>query len=157
MAKETISGSVSVEGLNETIRAFRQLDKQASADARDQAMNIAQKLAGYIRAATPGGDRRYQNLGATVKASRDRVPVIRVGGRVNPKVSGGGTPANLVMGMEFGADQRGPNAWRFPPRTPKKGRGNEGYWIFPEAHRRQPEITALWFDAMDKTIAKWSD
>ncbi len=155
--RETIKAGLRVEGLRETQRAFRNLDKQASAEARTKSQEIANKMAGYIRKAVPGGDRRYAVIAESVKSGRDRVPVVRIGGRVNPRVSGGGGPGNLIIGMEFGADQAGPNAWRFPARTPRKGRGNEGYWIFPEAKRRQREIIKLWFDAMNPIIRRWSN
>ena len=154
--RETVKAGIQVEGLRETIRAFKQLDKEASKEARERSQEIANKMGGYIRNATPTRDRRYDVLAGSVKAGRDRVPVVRIGGRVTPRVSGGAGPGQLVIGMEFGADQAGPNAWRFPPRTPRKGRGNEGYWIFPEAKRRQREIRSLWFDAMNDVIRRWS-
>ena len=154
--KETVSAGIRVEGVNETLRAFKKLDKDASKEAKERAKEIANRMGGYIRNAAPSRDRRYDLLAQSVKAGRDRVPVVLIGGRVTPRASGGAGPAQLVIGMEFGADQAGPNSWRFPPRTPRKGRGNEGYWIFPEAKRRQPEIRSLWFDAMDQVIRNWS-
>jgi len=154
--RESIGVSVRVDGINETLKAFKKLDKEASKAAKEEAMKIAQVLADRIRARAPT-DKRYQNLVVSVKAGRDRVPVIRIGGRQTPRVSGGGGPAQLVIGMEFGADQNGPNGWRFPPRTPKLGRGNAGYWIYPTARANQSEIIKMWFDAMDKIINDWSE
>jgi len=154
--KETIAGTVQIEGLQATIKAFNKLDKEGKDEARKTTQSIADRLAGYIRSGAPAGV-RYANLAVSVKSGRDRVPVIRIGGRQTPRVSGGAGPAQLVIGMEFGADQAGPNSWRFPPRTPRKGRGNEGYWIYKTAASKQPEISKMWFAAMDKVIAKWSD
>jgi hypothetical protein len=154
--KESIGVAIKFEGINETLRAFRTLDKEASKAAKDEATKIAEFLAARIRAKAPS-DKRYQNLAVSVKAGRDRVPVIRIGGLANPKVSGGGGPRELVIGMEFGADQSGPNGWRFPPRTPRLGRGNAGYWIYPTARANQSEVIKMWFDAMDKIIAEWSE
>ena len=154
--RETVSQGLEIEGLKETLRAFRTLDKEASKEARDKAQEIAGKMAGYIRSAAPA-DIRNQNLASSVRAGRDRVPVVKVGGLANPKVSGGGGPRELVIGMEFGADPRGPNAWRFPPRTPRLGRGNVGYWIYPTARSRQREIGNLWQESMKQIIDKWSD
>jgi hypothetical protein len=154
-AKDSIGVSIKFEGVNETLKAFKQLDKGASEAAKVEATKIAEYLAARIRAKAPT-DRRYQNLAVSVRAGRDRVPVIRIGGRANPKVSGGGGPRELIIGMEFGADQAGPNGWRFPPRTPKLGAGNAGYWIYPTARANQDVIIKMWFDAMDKIIAEWS-
>jgi len=153
--KESFPVAVKIEGISETLAAFKQLDKGASDAAKVEAIKIATFLADRIRAKAPT-DRRYQNLAVSVRAGRDRVPVIRIGALANPKVSGGGGPRELVIGMEFGADQAGPNGWRFPPRTPRFGRGNQGYWIFPTARLNQTEIIKMWFDAMDKIIAEWS-
>jgi hypothetical protein len=154
--RESIGVSVRVDGINETLKAFKKLDKDASKAAKEEAMKIAEVLAARIRAKAPS-DKRYQNLSVSVKPGRDRVPVIRIGGRQTPRVSGGGGPAQLVIGMEFGADQSGPNGWRFPPRTPKLGRGNAGYWIYPTARANQSEIIKMWFDAMDSIINEWSE
>ena len=154
--KESIKASFQIEGMQETIKAFNRLDKDGKNAARDEVMKISQLLAERIRAKAPS-DRRYQNLAVTVRAGRDRVPVIYIGGRATPKVSGGGGPRELIIGMEFGADQAGPNAWRFPPRTPRLGRGNAGYWIYPTLRANQDEIIRLWFDAMDRIIEEWSE
>ena len=154
--RETFKAGFEIEGLQETVRAFKKLDKDANKVVREETMKIAEMLAERIRARAPS-DKRYQNLVVSVKAGRDRVPVIRIGGRQTPRVSGGGGPAQLVIGMEFGADQNGPNGWRFPPRTPRHGRGNQGYWIFPTARVNQTEIIKMWFDAMDKLLDEWAD
>jgi hypothetical protein len=154
--KESIGVGIKFEGINETLRAFKTLDKEASKAAKVEATKIAEFLAARIRAKAPT-DKRYQNLAVSVRAGRDRVPVIEIGKRQTPRVSGGGGPAQLVIGMEFGADQSGPNGWRFPPRTPRLGRGNAGYWIYPTARANQSEVIKMWFDAMDKIIAEWSE
>jgi hypothetical protein len=157
-AKDTIPIGLEVEGVKETLKALRKLDKEAQKEGRDKALEIANILASRIRdRLNSSPDPRYRALAVSVKAGRDRVPVIRVGGRANPKVSGGGGPRELVIGMEFGADQTGPNAWRFPPRTPKLGRGNKGYYIYPALKANQDEIIGLWFDAMDKLLNDWAD
>jgi hypothetical protein len=154
--KESIKFGVRIEGLSQTIKAFNKLDKDGKNAARDEVLKISQLLAERIRARAPA-DKRYQNLAVSVRAGRDRVPVIYIGGRATPRVSGGGGPRELVIGMEFGADQAGPNGWRFPPRTPRQGRGNAGYWIYPTLKANQDEIIRLWFDAMDRIIEEWSE
>ena len=154
--KESIRASFQIEGMQETIKAFNKLDKDGKNAARDEVLKISQLLAERIRSRAPA-DKRYQNLAVSVRAGRDRVPVIYIGGRATPRVSGGGGPRELVIGMEFGADQAGPNGWRFPPRTPRQGRGNAGYWIYPTLKANQDEIIRLWFDAMDRIIEEWSE
>jgi len=152
--KERISMGVRAEGVQETLRAYRKLDKEAQKKAKDKTVEVSNVLAKRIRSSAPA-DPRYAMLEQSVKAGRDRVPVIRVGGRATPQVSGGGGPRELVIGMEFGADQSGPNAWRLPPRTPRRGRGNQGYWIFPTATREQTSIVKLWQDSLDPVLTEW--
>ena len=154
--KERISVGIQAEGVKETLRAYRKLDKDAQNKAKDKVKEVSEVLAGRIRGSAPA-DRRYQALQQSVKSGRDRVPVIRIGGRATPRVSGGGGPRELVIGMEFGADQSGPNAWRFPPRTPRRGRGNAGYWIFPTATREHKNIVKLWQDSLDPVLKEWSN
>ena len=153
---DRVSVGVRVEGLSETLKAYNKLDKDAKKAAKVEVQKIADLLAGRIRSRAPS-DPRYRNLAVSVKSGRDRVPVIRVGQRANPKVSGGGGPRELVIGMEFGASRQGPNAWRFPDRTPRLGRGNEGYWIYPTIKDNQEDIISRWFAAMDKMLDDWSD
>lgn len=153
--RESIRTGLQVEGAKEALAAFRQLDKDAQKRAREKTKEVSEVLARRIRAAAPA-DRRYAVLEQSVKAGKDRAPVIRIGGRQTPRVSGGGGPAQLVIGMEFGADQAGPNAWRFPPRTPKRGRGNAGYWIFPTASREQRSIVKLWQESLDPDMRRWA-
>ena len=157
-AKEGIAIGLGVEGVNETLKALNKLNKDSRKEVKDKAQEIAELLASRIRARLQSNpDTRYQNLAVSVKAGRDRVPVINVGGRATPRASGGGGPRELVIGLEFGADQAGPNGWRFPPRTPTRGRGNQGYYIFPTLIANQDEIIRVWFDAMDKLIDEWSE
>jgi hypothetical protein len=154
--KQRISMSVRAEGVDATLRAYKKLDKDAQKKAKDKTKEVSEMLAKRIRGSAPA-DPRYSALAQSVKAGRDRVPVVRIGGRATPQVSGGGGPRELVIGMEFGADRNGPNAWRFPPRTPKRGRGNAGYWIFPTAVREQTSIVKLWQDSLDPVLNDWAN
>jgi hypothetical protein len=152
----SVKMSVRADGVKETLKAYNKLDKDAKAKAKDKVKEVSEVLARRIRGSAPG-DPRYGILAQSVKAGRDRVPVIRVGGRATPRVSGGGGPRELVIGMEFGADQAGPNSWRLPPRTPKRGKGNAGYWIFPTATREQTSIVKLWQDSLDPVLNDWAN
>ena len=154
MATENIPISTKVDGLDQTLKAFGRLDKDAKKQARLSVLKVSDLLASRIRSSAPA-DVRYQNLAASIRTKADRAPKVNIGRNQTPRVSGGAGPAQLVIGMEFGADQSGPNGWRFPPRTPRYGKGNAGYWIYPTARRNQPEIVKLWSDSLDTSIQKW--
>jgi hypothetical protein len=73
-----------------------------------------------------------------------------------------------MFGMEFGSSGVGAKAtdvatirggkagWRFPARTPRKGRGNVGYWIFPTAAEQQPKVVELWEGALETAARDWA-
>jgi len=154
MAVRSASAGVTVEGLREASRAVSRLDKDTQKAVRTE----VQKVADLIARRTASAGRRVGGRSALVaqsaRAGKARTPVVRFGGASPAGVSGGASMGDLVFGMEFGADQSGPNGWRFPPRTPRYGRGNEGYWIFPTARTMGPEIVELWASALDRAIEK---
>jgi len=156
MATEKVPVSVQVEGLEATLKAFNRLDKDSKKQARKSVLKVSDLLASRLRSSAPA-EIRYQNLVASIRTKADRNPKVNIGGLANPKVSGGAGPRELIIGMEFGADQSGPNGWRFPPRTPRYGRGNAGYWIYPTARRNQTEIVKLWRDSLDASIREWGN
>lgn len=74
-------------------------------------------------------------------------------GFASQRFSGGGTTQILWAGLEFGS-----NRYRqFPRRTPTKGRGNSGYFIYPTLRKIQPELVRKWEDAFSEILKKWDD
>jgi hypothetical protein len=69
-----------------------------------------------------------------------------------------------LFGNEFGGERNAYNSlsafpnggYRFPARSPREGRGNAGYWIFPTLKTLQPEIRRRWKDAVDKVMDNWA-
>ena len=158
---------IEVEGLKPTLRAFSKLDKDVQKAARDEVQKVANMLAREIAAAgRRQGDRRSQFVAGTVRGTRERTPVIKVGKATRMPVSRRGQgprASDLMYGMEFGSAGVGGKAtdlptirggkpgWRFPERTPRKGRsGNVGTWIYPTAADQQPRVVSLWAAALDK-------
>jgi hypothetical protein len=146
------SAGIIVEGLREASRAIGKLDKDSQKAAGVEIQKVADLIGRTTAAAGRARGQRDAAVASSYKPSRARNPTVRYGGSAPSGVSGGATMGDLVFGMEFGADQTGPNRWRFPPRTPKYGRGNEGYWIFPTARKMGPDIVQLWADALEKVI-----
>lgn len=149
------AAGAAITGVNATLRAYSKLGKEARKATKVEVQKVAQIVADRTAAAGRARGGRDALLAGTAKAKQDRVPIVEYGGKQRAGVSGGATFSQLVYGMEFGAEQQGPNGWRFPPRTPKKGRGNEGYWIFPTARKMGPEIAELWFRALDQIAEEW--
>ena len=147
-----------VEGLDGTLRALRGIDKEASNAIRTETQKIANLLSKEIASAGARRSKRDAFVADTVRGTRERTPVIKIGAARRMPVSRPGVgprASDLMFGMEFGANQDGPNGFRFPARTPKLGRGNEGYWIFPTARRQQRKVVELWAGALEKVAREW--
>jgi hypothetical protein len=155
-----MSGGAEVEGLKEVLRALQRMDKEAQVAVRDEVQKISNMLAGEITSVmSRSRDSRVRHVGRTVRGTRERTPVIKIGKATRLPVSRGGTgprASDLMFGIEFGANQAGRNGFRFPERTPKLGQGNEGYWIYPTIRKQQPRVVDLWAKALDKVAAEWS-
>ena len=165
-----MSGGAAVEGLNETLRAFSRLDKDAQKAARDEVQKVANLLAREIQNVTNRSrDPRIRHVGRTIRGTRERTPVIKIGRATRLPVSRGGTgprASDLMFGMEFGSSgvgaavdtptaRGGAPGWRFPPRSPRLGRGNEGYFIYPTVRQQQDRVTTLWANALEKAAREW--
>lgn len=159
MAKRTITFQADRHDLRGLQHAMRQMDKEASNGLRDDVAGISRWSAGELQAASSQSPYPKQSakVGATIRAARDRMPFVAVGG-ARGRFSGGAVSGNIVFGNEFGGPSLFPNGGRrFPYRSPRQGRGNAGYWIFPTLSRLQPEITRRWKAAVEaRVIRTWS-
>lgn len=86
-------------------------------------------------------------IATTVRANKDRVPNVTIGGS-RAKFSGGAVSGMVVMGNEWGSLNKSRNGGsRFPlPTYPK------GNWIFPTLRRIQPTVTHRWKEAIDRFV-----
>lgn len=154
-----MQGGAVVEGLTETLRAMNKLDKEAKKAVKDEVQKIANILAKDVTAAGNRRSKRDQWVASSIKGTRERVPTIKIGSakRMPTSRKGPGPRASdLMFGMEFGSNQSGPSGFRFPPRTPKLGQGNQGYWIYPTIRSQQAKVVDLWAKALEKVAAEWS-
>jgi hypothetical protein len=110
------------------------------------------KHADYIAAnARRNSDPRVRGQARTVRAKKDRLPTVLIGGAAKIAVSRPGpspTAGDVLFGTEFGA-RPGPNAWRFPP-------AQDSYWLFASLKGRQPALLSEWEAAITKVARKWA-
>jgi len=154
--KETISIKIDDKDIFAILRTFKNMDKIANDDLRQVAQDLAGEVATAIQAAASfaeargGNSRQSTAIAGTIKVNRDRVPNITIGG--NKAVTSSGAKAgNLLFGAEFGARRYK----QFPRRSPKEGRGNAGYFIFPTLKAMQPRIKQKWVQGVDKIREEW--
>jgi hypothetical protein len=148
------------------LKAINVMDKEAQFELKNEVYSISSWTATGIQQAGfahPYYPKQARIVAETVRAARDRVPTVYVGGGKG-RVSGGANAGQLLFGNEFGGDRNAfgnanafPNGgYRFPPRTSREGRGNTGYWIFPTLKAMQPEIKRKWFAAINKVMDNWA-
>lgn len=149
MAKSTLTVTLSITGLRETLRAFQELPKDASNRLRDETLKLSQALAVKAKAAGQADAAPQSPLVAsTVKAARDRVPVIQAGG--TKRLGRNRAPAwKLLFGSEFGS-----NAYQ---QFHREHAGRQGYWFFPVIEGSQAQIAAAWSRVADGIVRDFSE
>lgn len=147
-----ISLTVRIDGAQATLKAFRDLPKEASDALRDAAQDLSDKMANWVKAAGQAEGRQASLLVGTVKAKRDRLPYMVVGGtkRIGHSWPGAGrAPAyQLLFGSEFGAS----SGHGFLPH-----RGKAGYWVFPTIEAHEGEIAREWTKAADDVLDRFAE
>ena len=138
---------VKVEGVNETLRAFNRLPKEANKALRERTKELASVLADKARSAGSGSDRQSAAVAQNVKAKKDRIPKLSAGGA--KRITSSRTPAHLIFfGAEFGAGSR---LRQFRPHL-----GREGYWLYPTIRANTEETAKVWQDVLDDVAKEWS-
>jgi hypothetical protein len=142
--------------LRSIIAAFKAMDNEAVDAAKRESSALADYAAKEIRAY--GITRRFgqaavDRITSGVKVSKSSKIGELSYGFASQRFSGGGSTKDLWAGYEFGS-----NRYRqFPRRTPRDGRGNSGYFIYPTLRKIQPELIKRWETAFSKILGKWDD
>lgn len=140
--------------LRGVIQAFKAMDEQAVQEAKKESTALAQYASEQIK--KTAATRSVSGVAARRIADGVKVSkTSKVGefsyGFASQKFSGGGTTQNLLYGMEFGSNR----FKQFPNRTPTKGRGNSGYFIYPTLRQIQPELIQKWESAFDRILKEY--
>lgn len=145
-----------VKGLRKTLRM---LPKAAQAELRDASVAIADD----VSAEAAGRARSLVGVAGLVasslKARRDRVPKIVMGGSKRLPADGRSrsgsrqTVGDVIWGAEFGSD-------RFRQFRPWRGnKGNAGYFLWPTVRDQSDEIIDRYgealMDAVDKAARRY--
>jgi len=146
--------------LKNLYKAFREMDEGAKRALKDDVTSISawsatELQSSYTMNPLPA---QAQKVAATIRANKDRLPNVTIGGSKG-RFSGGAVSGQVLFGSEFGGPAPFQNGGRrFPDRSPASGRGNEGYGIFKVLKQIQPELTRRWKDAVTRRVTqKWDD
>jgi hypothetical protein len=136
------------------ISAFKAMDEAAVEAAKKESSALAEYASEQIKktaATRTVSGIAAQRIADGVKISKTS----KVGefsyGFARQKFSGGGSTLDLLYGMEFGSNRYK----QFPTRTPKKGNGNSGYFIYSTLRAIQPDIIKQWESAFDRILKEW--
>ena len=161
----TMTIKVNDRDIKALMSTFKAMDKIAKDDMRAENKKIANDVASAIGSAlmsTPQG----ALIAQTIKVSTSfKQPIITIG--EGDKTFSNGKPVSAaIMGIEFGAYQdrkreRKSGTYtgykQFQPRSPRKGRGNAGYFIFPTLVAMHSEITKRWRTEVDRIQREWRE
>jgi len=140
--------------LRSIVTAFKAMDDAAVDAAKRESGALAQYAANEVKAYSitrTFGQKAVNRIVEGVRISKSS----KIGefsyGFASQRLSGGGTTRDIWAGYEFGSN-RYP---QFPNRTPRRGRGNSGYFIYPALRKIQPQLIAKWEEALSKIMKEW--
>jgi len=152
MATDAIS--YDKQELRSIIKAFKAMDDAAVEAAKQESSALAKYASEQIK--KTAGTRQVSGVAA--RRIADGVSISKsskVGefsyGFARQKFSGGGSTLDLLYGMEFGSNRYK----QFPTRTPRKGNGNSGYFIYSTLREIQPDLIKQWEEAFDRILKEW--
>ena len=132
-------------GLDECLRAFKALPKEASHDLRVASTKVAERhmLPAWQRAARTV-DIWGEALAASIRVKKDRIPALKIG--FQKKVFTGGASTNMV---------------RWPSSTGEARNSFAPYentsWLSIARHHYVEPAMREWGQALDATLKKWGD
>lgn len=139
--------------LRSITRAFKAMDDEAIAQAKQTSSALADFVRGKIVAAANGKTRNLLDNrvaeGARVSKS-SKIGEISFG-FAGQKLSGGGTTQQLWGGAEFGSNRYK----QFPVWSGREGRGSRGWFIYPTLRSAQPEIIQKWEQAFSTIVKRY--
>jgi hypothetical protein len=141
-------------------KAFREMDEGSKKALKDDVTSISAWSATELQSSYTMNPypAQAQKVAATIRANKDRIPNVTIGGSKG-RFSGGAVSGQVLFGSEFGGPAPFANGGRrFPERSDSQGRGNVGYGIFKKLKEIQPTLTARWKDAVERQVLKkWAD
>jgi len=140
--------------LRSIIAAFKAMDDEATDAAKRESSALARYAANEVRAygiTRTFGQAVVDRITSGVKVSSTSKIGELSYGFASQRFSGGGSTKDLWAGYEFGSNRHR----QFPRRTPRQGRGNSGYFIYPALRKIQPELIKKWEEAFSNILKEW--
>lgn len=138
-----------IVGLNDVLRGLRVFPKEAAAELRTASQQIADRhmAPAWRKAALNGAGVWGPVIADSVRARRDRIPSVSIGG-ARKKLSGGASPTMVRYPSDKGQSGRG-------GKNVPAVFGTGGDWI-GQAKGYVPAAVREWGQAVDRVVNKWS-
>jgi hypothetical protein len=140
--------------LQSVVRAFKAMDDEAIKAAKDLSAQLATVAGDAIKSkartrnkAGEGSRRVAEGLRVSKSSKIGELSI----GFASQRFSGGASTLTLWPGLEFGSNRYS----QFPSRSPRRGRGAAGYFIYPALREVQPELVRKWEDGFSKIVSKF--
>jgi len=140
--------------LRSIVTAFKAMDDAAVDAAKRESSALATYAANEIKAYSitrTFGQAAVNRIVEGVRISKSSKIGELSYGFASQRLSGGGSTRDIWAGYEFGSNRYA----QFPKRTPNRGRGNSGYFIYPALRKIQPQLIAKWEEALSKIMKEW--
>lgn len=158
------------DDVRKTLNAFTRLqretnDRNVNSALRKATKAMTQELVKEIKKEAyvhPYYPKQAVKVATTAKVLSDRVPKIGIGKGRGRIFSGGARAGDVLFGSEFGAIPNGignanfGKGKRFPPKSPRSGRGNAGYWVFPTIKANERYLREQWLRMADELLKQFS-
>ena len=136
------------------LSALNKMDDIAKNDMKQIARSLALRAGAYAKASaknSPYNPKQAVAVAESITFSiNDKAPSFSIGGRRKVGASAF-TAGYVIMGSEFGANQYK----QFPRRSPRQGRGNKGWWLYPSMAAFQPTIAREWLAGYEQIRNAW--
>jgi hypothetical protein len=142
-----------VSGLNELLRDFRKLGKEAARELRASSKTIAEQhmVPAWKNAALQYAGPWGEDIANSVRAGSDRIPKVMIGSA--KKVMTGGASATMVRYPSDKGDRGRAASGARNRMPPAFGSGTD--WI-SQARDYQPKALQEWAKAVDRIAFKWN-
>ena len=139
--------------LRRVLGAFKAMDAEATVQAKAASGALAEFAQDKIIGTATSRGRAAERIARGSNVSKSSKIGELSFGFVGQKFSGGGTTKDLWGGNEFGSNK----FKQFPiwSGSGPKGRGSNGWFIYPTLRAIQPEIIAKWENAFDKILKEF--
>jgi hypothetical protein len=147
--------------LRNLYKAFREMDEGSKKALKDDVTSISAWSATELQSSYTMNPypAQAQKVAATIRANKDRIPNVTIGGSKG-RFSGGAVSGQVLFGSEFGGPAPFANGGRrFPERSDsRRSAAMKVMEFLPTLKEIQPTLTARWKDAVERQVLKkWAD